>query len=214
MTIGRLVQAASMTGAAILMMAASASADTITFSTNGPGTGFGGSSLILNNSTGAAATLAFVPNASIVTGVPSNVNFGIFALACPTCSTLAGGIGSTFSPFTFDLIVTDITDGATGKFTGTSTGGMVYSNLSGLTVNWAPLQLGPGTNNAMSGSFGPTSFTTTVFTGIVAPNSGTDVGQSTVQGFVSSVPEPATFGLIGGALLGLGLLRRKRFPRQ
>jgi hypothetical protein len=45
-----------------------------------------------------------------------------------------------------------------------------------------------------------------------APNSGTNAGGTTVQGFVDSaaIPEPATLGLVGGALLGLGILKRKK----
>lgn len=30
----------------------------------------------------------------------------------------------------------------------------------------------------------------------------------------SAVPEPAALSLVGGTLLGLGMLRRKRFSRQ
>jgi len=216
MTLRRLVQAASITGVAVFMMVGSASATTVTYNTNAAGTGFGGSSLTLNNSTGQAATLTYIPDVNITTGVPSNVNFGNFTLVCGTCSTQAIGTGSFFNSFTFDLVITDVTDGATGQFVGTSTGGQVFSDVSQVTVNWAPLQLGPGTNNATSGDFGPTIVTTTVFTGIVAPNSGAVPGQSTVQGFVNSsaVPEPATLSLVGGTLLGLGMLRRKRFSRQ
>ena len=213
--IKRLVRAASIAGMAIFMAATSASAATITYSTNAANTGFnGGSSLTLDNSAGVAATLAFLPNANTSSGVPSNVNFGIFTLACPSCTTEAG---ASFSPFTFDLVITDVTHGgATGTFVGTSTGGAVFSNASLLTIDWAPLQLGPGVNNATGGNFGTAIFSTTVFTGIVAPNSGSDLGQSTVQGFVdfTAVPEPATLGLVGGALLGLGMLRRKGRSRQ
>lgn len=213
MKIGVHFQALSITGATILIMAASASASTITYSTNAAGTGFGGSTLTLNSNVGAAATLTFMPDVNITTGVPSNVNFGNFTLVCPNCSTQAIAAGSHFNAFTFNLIITDVTDSATGQFVGSSTGGTVFSDVSQLTVNWAPLQLGPGSSNAMTGNFGSTIFSTTVFTGIVAPNSGEIPGQSTVQGFVSSsaVPEPATLSLVSGALLlGLGVMRRKK----
>ena len=215
MKIIRFIQSASIAGA-VFLLAAPAGATTVTYNTNAAGTGFSGSSLTLNNTLGEAATLKFIPDANITTGVPSNVNFGNFTLVCPLCSTQAIGTSSSFSAFTFNLIITDVTDGATGQFVGTSSGGTIFSDTSPITVNWAPLQLGPSTNNAISGDFGPTLFSTTVFTGIVAPNSGAVPGQSTVQGFVNSsaVPEPATLSLIGGSLLGLGLLRRKRFSHQ
>jgi hypothetical protein len=47
---------------------------------------------------------------------------------------------------------------------------------------------------------------------IVAPNSGSPAGDTTVQGTVNSsaIPEPATLLLLGAGLLGLGVLRRKR----
>ncbi len=214
MEIGRLVRAASITGVAVFAMAASAIASTITFNTNGAGTAFGGGGLTLNNSLGDVATLTFLPDADITSGVPSNVNLGNFTLVCAACSKQAKGAGSFFDPFTFNLFVTDVTDGAAGRFQGASSSGTVFSNASQISIYWEPLQLGPGINNATSGDFGPTTVTTAVFTGIVAPNSGAVPGQSTVQGFVDSVPEPVTFGLVGGALLCLGMLRRKRPSRQ
>ena len=147
-----------------------------------------------------------------VNAVPGNVNFGNFTLACASCSTQAGGFGSNFGAFTFDVVVTDVTDGATGIFVGSAASGSVFLDASTITINWLPLQLGPGTSNATSGNFGPTSFQTVVQTKIVNPLSGAQIGSTTVQGNISSsaIPEPATLSLVGGALLGFGLLRRRK----
>ncbi len=216
MQLARIIRSAALTGAAVFLMAAGASAGTITFNTaqtGSGGTGFNGSgNLVLQSSSGVAATLAFVPDMNSVNAVPGNVNFGNFTLSCPTCSTQAGGIGASFGAFSFDLVITDVTDGATGIFVGSAIAGTTYLDASTITLNWQPLQLGPGTSNATSGNFGPTSFQTTVQTKIVNPLSGAQIGSTTVQGFINSsaIPEPATLSLVGGALLGLGLLRRKK----
>jgi hypothetical protein len=215
MKIDRMISAVLLAGLAGFLMDSSASASTITYSTNGSGTGFGGANLSLTSSTGGA-TLTFNPNVNSVTGVPSNINFGTFTLLCSACSTQAAGMGATFGAFTFDLVITDITDGATGRFVGSSTGGAVFSDVSQLTVIWEPLQIGPFDNNALTGSFGATSFSTKPFTGIVAPNSGAIPGQSTVEGYVNFLgagvdvitPEPSTFALLGAALFGVGIWRR------
>lgn len=209
----RFVQTLSISGLALFLAVASASAATVTFNTNGSGTGFNGtSSLVLNSTLGQAATLTFIPEANSTISVPTNVNYGIFSLLCNSCTTLAGGLGAIFPNFTFNLLITDVSDVATGRFVGTSSGNIVFKDLSQINVNWLPAQLGTGTSNALTGSFGPTSFVINQTTRIVSPNSGQNDGQTTIQGGIASsaVPEPVTLGLVGCALIGLGIARRKR----
>jgi PEP-CTERM motif len=216
MQLARIIRSAALSGAAVFMMAAGASAGTITFNTaqtGSGGSGFNGTgNLVLQSSSGADATLAFVPDMNSVNAVPGNVNFGNFTLACASCSTQAGGFGSFFNAFTFEVVITDVTDGAAGIFVGSAAAGSVYLDASTLTLNWQPLQLGPGTSNATSGNFGSTYFQTVVQTKIVNPLSGAQIGSTTVQGNINSsaIPEPATLSLVGGALLGFGLLRRRK----
>jgi hypothetical protein len=196
----------------VLLLAAHANGGTvIIYTTNEVGTEFVGgiNSLTLNSTAGEGATLTFSPNTASATGVPSNLNFGSFLLYCSACTTSQSTI---FSAFTFDLVVTDTTDNATGEFVGISSGGMVSSNSSTVEVDWqTPGTIGPGTLNALTGNFGNTAFDMISSTTLIgAPNSGSVPGNSTVSGqLISPAPEPATFVLIGGPLVGLGLRGRK-----
>ena len=202
---------------AVLVFAASANASTIiTYDTSdSPLTGFNGigGDLVLDSTGGADATLTYVTIPDTTVGTPSNINYGQFDLSCPTCGTQASGLGTHFSPFTIDVVVTDDTDDASGMFVGTSAGGSVWSDVSQVSITWSPLELGPGTTNALSGNFGGTDFTITNLTLIVAPNSGSPAGVTTLQGTVNSsvvgVPEPATEVLVGGIFIALAAMARK-----
>jgi hypothetical protein len=211
MTKSKVFKAAWMPTVALLLAAHANAGTIINYTTNAAGTEFVGgiNSLTLNSTGGVAATITFTPNTTSGTGVPSNINLGDFLLVCMTCTT---NQTTLFSAFTFDLVVSDTTDGATGEFVGTSSGGTVSSNSSTVQVNWqSPTSIGPGTLNALTGDFSSTVFSmVSPITLINAPNSGTPQGDTTVNGQVTSgAPEPATFALIGGALFGLGLLRKK-----
>jgi hypothetical protein len=214
MTMKCFVKAASITAVVLFMMVASASANII-YRTDSAGTIFVGGTDTLNSTGGAAATLIFTPNPSGSSGVPSNVDYGDFLLACTSCGIEGSGLGTAFGAFNFDLIVIDTTDNVQGEFVGHSTGGLVYSDVSQVSITWTPAQLGPGTSNVLTGlgtTFNNTFFTSPSTTLIVAPNSGSPKGDTTVQGTVNSsaIPEPATLLLLGAGLLGLGVLRRKR----
>jgi len=207
------VKAASITAVVLFMMVASASANII-YRTDSTGTIFVGGTDVLT-SVGGLATLTFAPNASGSSGVPSNVDYGDFLLACASCGIEGSGLGTAFGAFNFDLIVIDTTDNVQGEFVGHSPGGLVYSDVSQVSITWTPGQLGPGTSNVLAGlgtTFNNTFFTSPSTTLIVAPSSGSPKGDTTVQGTVNSsaIPEPATLLLLGAGLLGLGVLRRKR----
>ncbi len=210
MKITTLIRAACTIGLAF-GLAASASAAGISYTTNSPLTKFGGGGLTLNSTGGEAATLTFTANTASNSGVPSNINLGDFLLICSTCTVSQT---TTFGAFTFDLVVVDTTDNASGIFTGTSSGGVVSSDSSTINITFSPVSFGPGTNNALTGDFGSTVFSKlSPVTSIVAPNSGTPPGDSTVQAQVASSPEPASFVLFGCALAGLGVARRKSSSR-
>jgi hypothetical protein len=209
------LRTASITGAALLMMAVSANAGTISYTTNSPLTDFiaGINSLTWDSTGGQAATLIFAPNTSSTSGVPSDIDPGHFILSCASCTTTQS---TFFGAFTFDLVVDDTTDGATGEFVDTSTGGTVSINSSTILFSWQSLlSIGPGRNNSLSGNFGTTAFdVVSPASRIVAADSGISPGNTTIQGQVSYIAEPATDSVIGGALLGLGFLLRKNFLRR
>lgn len=183
------------------------------YQTDGPGTGFSGSGLVLNQTSGTAATLSFTGNGPTSVDPPSNINYGFFQLACPACTTPSGGVGAWFDPFTFDVEVR-VAGTNYGSFTMSSDGGWVYLNQSTISISWVPFQLGPGAANLDQGSFGPYFFRQPTLTGIVAPNSGTLPGVSTIQGFVgldaTAVPEPLNGGWMEAGSVLLLLIAGQR----
>ena len=220
MKLGRIMQATLIVVAAF-MLVGSASASSILWNDNGTGTeftSFVGGSISTNGlvltflASGETFTLTFVPNPSSANSnaTGSNVDYGDFILSTASTSTTA----VTFPAFSFNLVVDDLDGtGGTGIFTGSSVAASVSYSSSSINITWSPGQVGPGTSGASTGTFGVDYFIypSNGKTGIVAPNS--NGGDTTIQGTVynnDAIPEPATMAMVGGLLLGLGGLARKR----
>ncbi len=218
--IAAVVHTAAVFSLALFSIGSNVIAATVTYNTNSPDTGFMSGGTTLSGTNGASLVYSALPSTPI--GPPSNVNFGYFTLFCPACTDKpsTGTLGSaSFSAFTFNLVVTDETDGGVGTFVGSSSGGLIYSNASTINITWFPLILGPGTVNADSGSFGTTVIVLRRDTRIVPPNSGSKPGQTTLEGFITSgagapaveeVPEPGTLALLATGLIGLHCFKRKK----
>src|ERR1017187_7609196 len=125
MKIRRFVQAALVIGVALFTMAAVASASVVNYSTTAsvfatataPGTITGGGT-VLNQTSGATATLTFLGDPSDSYSPVTNVPYGHFTSACTFCSTQGVGAGAYFGAVTFDLVITDTTDVGAGMFVG------------------------------------------------------------------------------------------------
>jgi hypothetical protein len=206
--ITRFVQAALIATVALFLTAGSARAD-IVLNTNAGQTDFVVPGPIffspsVNSSSGQAATLSFTPISDTDVPVPSPVEYGHFTLTCSGCGATGSGLGATFSQITFQLDIDDTTDGAHGTLLATTAGSVTVYTDSTIEITWAPTtQLGPGGNHSLSGSFGSTYFTIGSSTAIA-------FGDTALNGDVGAVPEPATLAMVGGAIIGLAALARKR----
>lgn len=214
---------------ALIGLAGYASADA-TYSFSGAFTEFNGSSSSGTSESlgvidGGDFTLSYtIPGSSspnTVTAPSTNINLGNFTLTCTQpASDVCNGDLVTFPAFTFVITLDDSTDGGIGTFTGASAGGTVSDNFgtnagsSSIQIAWTPLQLGPGSNGASSGSFGANSFSINSPALIVDPT--TNGGVTSVQGIFDNgtVPEPATLGLVGSGLLLFGFVSRRRATKR
>ena len=189
---------------ALVFCSASAFSTTLTYSTSGVFSGpdlgsaappcpVGYTNCLVNGT----ANLVFMPALSTSVTPSTNINLGIM--------NLSGGSGS-FIGDTFTLTITQTapTPGGTSTSSTTVTG-TVTSTSSGIDLNFSPTHFSIASNPAVTYTLQSDYF-------IVAPN--TNSGETTLQAFASVAPEPASLGLMGASLLGLGLLVRRRANKK
>jgi len=159
-------------------------------------------------------TLTYKPNlgATLNANPIASGTFGEIWLQCNDGSINCASVNLTPVGLVLNIIFTQTSpDPASGTVSTTSITGTIGGNSGLATIAWSMPSVQIGT--------APVTYTVVNSPlNIVSPSNSNEQGTSplgppgktTIQGTVSTVPEPGTYALIGGALFGLGMLRRKR----
>jgi hypothetical protein len=172
----------------LLFCGATAFANSVSYSTAGLFTS--DSSNTISNS---GETITFTGTTGNV-GTPTFSSLGSF-------TTTGSGLGTFNDSFTLTITQTVPSNGIGTASTNIS--GTISSNSSTILLTFVPSDVVIGTGAGMvSYLFSPDSY------GLNNPS--VSGGVTTIETYITSTPEPASFGLLGGALLGLGMIARRR----
>ncbi|MFN7541901.1 MAG: PEP-CTERM sorting domain-containing protein [Acidobacteriota bacterium] len=185
----------------------------VTFNTNSSTLCVGSVACSSQVQTVGGVTLTFVPN----TGVTLNANpiastsFGEIWLQCNDGSTTCAPENLGAQNLVLSIVFTQTSpDSATGSIDSTSITGSIGGNSGFAQITWMTpsvmVGLSPITYTVVNSPLNLNSPATSILQGA---NSLGPPGKTTIQGTVNDVPEPSTYALIGGALLGLRILRRR-----
>jgi hypothetical protein len=167
---------------ALLFCGVSAFAATIQYTTTGAFT-----SNVGDNPNGTTLTFTGITAGTI--GVPTYTSLGSFTEADP---------GGTTGTFNENFVLTLTVTGAPGGTFSTPISGTITGNTSGIAISFTPGSevIGGYLWTLTNSSFG-------------LNNPSQNSGVTSVQAFVSA-PEPASLGLLGASLAGLGIAFRRR----
>jgi hypothetical protein len=198
------------------LMATAASATTINYNTTGSTFSCNGVAGCAQNSTTSVTVggLTFTYNTGSGSGVvtPSIINFGNIVSTGTGASVSISGLLLTIN-------INSTPPGASGTLPNGAISGTISTNSSGATILFSPNNTTTvfGTLPGVVISGGGVSLDYQILNpslGLQAPTVGNPIGQTSIQGAVTSVitatPEPTTLLSMGAGLGLMGLIRRRK----